>query len=155
MTIRRAGPPDGDAIARIEAAAFDPARYVLFSRRRLAANLANPACRVFVWDDPDMGVIGYSLGFSRRGQGWLRFYSLAVDPRAKGRGIGDALFHHFEADAARAGFASVILEIRADNRFLKDRYEALGYRTYRVVDGYYPDGDACLKMRKTIAAATA
>lgn len=159
MPIRRATPADVPALVALERRAFDPRLYVPMSAARFRANVASPTCEAFVFAEDDDAaeragaVLGYSLGLRRRGGRWLRFYSLAVDASAKGRGIGEALFHHFEENARALGLADVLLEIRADNAFLRERYERFGYAVYRRVEGYYPDGCACLKMRRRLDAA--
>jgi ribosomal-protein-alanine N-acetyltransferase len=156
MPIRRAQPADVPALVALERLAFDPRLYAPMSPARFRANIASPTCEAFVCVEGDESgpragtVIGYSLGLRRRAGRWLRFYSLAVDASAKGRGIGEALFHHFEENARALGLATVLLEIREDNAFLRERYERFGYTVYRRVDGYYPDGCACLKMRRRI-----
>jgi ribosomal-protein-alanine N-acetyltransferase len=156
MPIRRALPADVPALVALERRAFDPRLYAPMSPARFRANIASPTCEAFVFVEGDEAgpragtVIGYSLGLHRRGGRWLRFYSLAVDASAKGRGIGEALFHHFEENARALGLSTVLLEIRADNAFLHERYGRYGYTVYRRVDGYYPDGCACLKMRRRI-----
>jgi ribosomal-protein-alanine N-acetyltransferase len=155
MPIRRATLADVPALVTLERRAFDPRFYAPMSPARFRANVASPTCEAFVFveDDgaPHAGtVLGYSLGLRRKGGDWLRFYSLAVDASAKGRGIGEALFHHFEDNARSLGLSTVLLEIREDNAFLRERYERFGYTVYRRVEGYYPDGCACLKMRRRI-----
>jgi ribosomal-protein-alanine N-acetyltransferase len=156
MPIRRATPVDVPALVALERRAFDPRLYTPMSPARFRANVASPTCEAFVFvEDDDAGpragaVLGYSLGLRRRGAGWLRFYSLAVDASAKGRGIGEALFRHFEDNARILGLSTVLLEIRADNAFLRERYSRFGYAIYRRVEAYYPDGCACLKMRRRL-----
>jgi ribosomal-protein-alanine N-acetyltransferase len=156
MSIRRATAADVPALVALERRAFDPRLYTPMSPARFRANVASPTCEPFVFvegDDagPRAGaVLGYSLGLRRRGSDWLRFYSLAVDASAKGRGIGEALFRHFEDNARALGLSTVLLEIREDNAFLRERYERYGYTIYRRVEAYYPDGCACLKMRRRL-----
>jgi ribosomal protein S18 acetylase RimI-like enzyme len=155
MSIRRATAADVPALVALERRAFDPRLYTPMSPARFRANVASPTCEAFVFvEDGDAGragaVLGYSLGLRRTGSEWLRFYSLAVDASAKGRGIGEALFRHFEDNARALGLSTVLLEIREDNAFLRERYERYGYATYRRVDAYYPDGCACLKMRRRL-----
>lgn len=156
MPIRRAVAADVPALVALERRAFDPRLYTPMSPARFRANVMSPTCEAFVFvEGEDAGdragaVLGYSLGLKRKGGTWLRFYSLAVDASAKGRGIGEALFRHFEENARRLGLSTVLLEIREDNGFLFERYRRFGYEVYRRVDAYYPDGCACLKMRRQI-----
>jgi ribosomal protein S18 acetylase RimI-like enzyme len=161
MPIRRAQAADVAALVALERRAFDPALYTPMSPARFRANVASPTCEAFVFvESDDAGdragaVLGYSLGLRRSGADWLRFYSLAVDKAAKGRGIGEALFQHFEDNARTLGLSTVLLEIREDNAFLRERYTRYGYTIYRRVDAYYPDGCACLKMRRRLDGPSA
>jgi ribosomal protein S18 acetylase RimI-like enzyme len=158
MPIRRATLADVPALVTLERRAFDPRLYTPMTPARFRANVASPTCEAFVFVEDEQApdrtgaMLGYSLGLKRRGGDWLRFYSLAVDAAAKGRGIGEVLFHHFEDNARRLGLSTVLLEIREDNAFLRTRYEGYGYTIYRRVEAYYPDGCACLKMRRRLDA---
>lgn len=156
MPIRRASLADVPALVALERRAFDPRLYTPMSPARFRANVSSPTCEAFVFVEGDNAgaragaILGYSLGLKRRGADWLRFYSLAVDASGRGRGIGEALFHHFEDNARALGLLTVLLEIREDNAFLRTRYEGYGYTIYRRVEAYYPDGCACLKMRRRL-----
>ena len=151
LAISRAGPDDLDRLVAIEAAAFDPADYLLMTRRQFAAHITNPKATILVARDPAHGPVGYALCFRRRGTRYLRLYSLAVDPAFQGGRVGAELFQAVEAAAKRARLG-VQLEIRADNRKLLERYLGLGYGRYRDVPDYYPDGAPCIKLKKNFPA---
>lgn len=138
---------DLDRLVAIERAAFDPGLYVWMTRRQFAAHLASPRALILVAHDSGVGPVGYALCFRRRGTGYLRLYSLAVDPAFQGGRVGAELFQGFEEVARREGLG-MQLEIRADNRKLLDRYLGLGYSRYRDVPDYYPDGSDCIKLKR-------
>jgi ribosomal protein S18 acetylase RimI-like enzyme len=142
---------DLDRLVAIECAAFDPNIYVQMTRRQFAAHLANPRALILVARDPGPDAVGYALCFRRRGSGYLRLYSLAVDPACQGGRVGAELFRAFE-EAARRERLGAQLEIRADNRKLLDRYLGLGYSRYRDVADYYPDGSGCIKLKRNFPA---
>lgn len=151
FAISRARPADLDRLVAIEAAAFDPGDYLRMTRRQFAVHITNPRATILVARDPAQGAVGYALGFRRRGTRYLRLYSLAVDPAQQGGRVGAELFRAVEAAARRARLG-VQLEIRADNRKLLERYLGLGYRRYRDVPDYYPDGAPCMKLKKSFSA---
>jgi ribosomal protein S18 acetylase RimI-like enzyme len=151
LSITPARTTDLDRLVAVEGAAFDPALYLLMSRRQFAAHLASPRALILVARDSGAGAVGYALCFRRRGTGWLRLYSLAVDPAFQGGRVGAELFRAVE-DAARREGLGVQLEIRADNRKLLDRYLGLGYSRYRDVADYYPDGAGCIKLKREMSA---
>jgi len=149
--IGRASPADLPALLAIEEAAFDARIYGRMSARQFRRHIAAPTSHLFVYREPDGEPVAYGLGLARTGADWLRFYSLAVAPKAKGRSLGVLLFDFFEDYARRTGFRRMLLEIRSDNVFLRERYEAKGHTIYREVPEYYPDGSSCLKMAKRLA----
>lgn len=154
MQIRPATPDDAAALAGIEREAFDPAHYSgIWGIRQFRRAIAGGRHLVLVACLDDDRPAGYGLGMVRAGSGLVRFYSLAVAGAAKGRGLGEALFHAMEAAAQERGYAGMTLEIRKDNGFLHRRYLSFGYAPYREIPDYYPDGCACIKMKKLFGAA--
>ena len=151
LSVTPARMADLDRLVAIEGAAFDPALYVWMTRRQFAAHLASPRALILVARDPAAGIVGYALCFRRRGTGYLRLYSLAVDPAFQGGRVGAELFKSVE-DAARREGLGVQLEIRADNGKLLDRYLGLCYVRYRDVAEYYPDGAGCIKLKREMSA---
>ena len=151
LSVKPARMADLDRLVAIEGAAFDPGLYVWMTKRQFATHLANPRALILVARDPASGVVGYALCFRRRGSGWLRLYSLAVDPAFQGGQVGAELFKGVE-DAARREGLGVQLEIRADNQKLLARYLGLGYSRYREVADYYPDGSGCIKLKRDMSA---
>lgn len=147
LSVRAAEKADLDRLVAIECAAFDPKLYVWMTRRQFAAHLGNTRALVLVAQDTAQGPVGYALCFRRAGTGYLRLYSLAVDPEFQGGKVGAELFRGVE-DAARREGLGVQLEVRADNQKLLSRYLALGYVPYRDVPNYYPDGTGCVKLKR-------
>jgi ribosomal protein S18 acetylase RimI-like enzyme len=144
--IRPARPEDAAALAAIEAAAFDAARYdgLLMTRRSFRQHAAGRNALLVA--EADGEVRGYALGFVKSGSPYVRFYSLAILPQEAGKGAGRLLFEAIEDFARARGCRGVRLEIRADNRRLLDRYLALGYRIFAEVPNYYPDGCGAIRM---------
>lgn len=65
--------------------------------------------------------------------------TVAVDPRARGRGLGATLLEGLHARALDAGARSVMLEVRADNTSALGLYRTRGYEVVRTRVGYYRD----------------
>ncbi|MES0873913.1 GNAT family N-acetyltransferase [Sinimarinibacterium thermocellulolyticum] len=99
----------------------------------------------------DGAVVGAVILLLRRNSRWARIYSVAVDPRWRGLGIGRRLVLAAEADARRLGRDGVTLEVREDNAAARALYENLGYRIDAVLPGYYEDGAPGIRLRKPFA----
>ncbi|MCB1971222.1 MAG: GNAT family N-acetyltransferase [Geminicoccaceae bacterium] len=143
---------DAAALAAIEAAAFDPARYDGLITARQFRHFADGANAALIVVEHEGRPAGYALVLFRKGSSAGRFYSLAVDPRIQGAGLGSTLFSAAERAVLDHGATRMRLEIREDNLTLKNRYERMGYRLATRVPGYYPDGCAALRLERTVAA---
>ncbi len=78
--------------------------------------------------------------------------TIAVDPGARGRGLGGQLLTAIEQAAADAGAQLMTLECRAGNRAAQRFYEARGYARAGVEKGYYTDTgeDALLYLKASL-----
>ena len=91
----------------------------------------------------------------RRGFRAARLASLVVDPRHRGRGIAAGLMRHLEAAAVQRGCVAMRLEVRVDNLPARRLYDALGYELAGTTAGFYEDGSAAVRMRKSFGPARA
>src|SRR5690606_15500329 len=124
--IRAATLDDLPALERLEARCFDADR---MSRRSFRRIIQHGHADLLVHAD-DTTASGYALVLYHKGTHLARLYSIAVDPGARGGGIGKALLGAAE-DAARArGCITMRLEIRIDNDSAKRLYEKSGYRVF-------------------------
>jgi ribosomal-protein-alanine acetyltransferase len=147
LAIRAAHLGDLDSLESLERAAFAGDR---LSRRSLRAFIASHNRLVVAVDT--QGVAGYALATRRRGGRSARLYSIAVDRRAAGRGVGRALLAAVQTHAAEEGCETLRLEVREDNQRAIALYERLGYRRFGRYEDYYADGAAALRMEKRLAA---
>jgi ribosomal protein S18 acetylase RimI-like enzyme len=85
-------------------------------------------------------LVGSALVFLRAGSRVARLYSIAVDPAARGAGLGDALLRAAEAAASRRKAGCLRLEVRQDNPAAIALYESRGYARIGARKGYYEDG---------------
>jgi ribosomal-protein-alanine acetyltransferase len=109
------------------------------SARQFRHHLASPRAR---WRVAVAGgrLLGYALVLLRRDSDRARLYSIAVDPSARGQGLGHRLLAAAERDAARAGRAAMTLEVRQDNAAANALYQSAGYRVLAALPAYYEDG---------------
>jgi ribosomal protein S18 acetylase RimI-like enzyme len=101
--IRRARPADADALARLERRAFGgyyaPHRFSA-SQFRYYLDRTTTIAHVVVRGE---AAVAYVLGVQQTGacRRAARLYSIAVDPDARGRRLGDRLLRAFLVDASR------------------------------------------------------
>ncbi|HRH88563.1 MAG TPA: GNAT family N-acetyltransferase [Rubrivivax sp.] len=78
---------------------------------------------------------------------------LAVDPRYQRRGVARRLLAWLLESALTAGIAELRLELRAGNAGARAFYLASGFDDDGLVSGYYPNGEAALRMRRVLRPA--
>lgn len=145
-SIRPCQAVDLDQLLQLERACFSSD---LLSRRRMrhwttAANAIMPGA----FDGAQL--LGYALCFYRRNSKKLRFYSLAVAPQARGRGVALALMENLEARAKKLGLDEIWLEVAVQNHRAIGLYEQMGYQRRQLRAGYYEDGSDALRMSKSL-----
>ena len=124
---------DGDdpaVLARLHAASFPDA----WDAKAIAALLATPGTFAH-WNDD-----GFVLARVAAQEGEI--LTLAVNPAARGRGLGRALLTAALDTAARMGAAAMFLEVGADNPAALALYEALGFVRVGDRKGDYQGRDA-------------
>ncbi|MEJ2344704.1 MAG: GNAT family N-acetyltransferase/peptidase C39 family protein [Gammaproteobacteria bacterium] len=145
--IRPATVQDLEALVAIEDRCFVADR---LSRRnfRYMLTKANAAVLVDVHD----GVLrGYVLLLFHAGTSLARLYSIAVDPRFRGLGIGEALVAAAERAALDADCVYMRLEVRKDNAASSALFAKHGYRPFGTYLDYYEDHMAAVRMEKDLA----
>ncbi|MEU6075540.1 N-acetyltransferase [Micromonospora sp. NPDC047074] len=136
LSVRRAGPADFAAVARLTVAAYE-ADGQLKDEHGYAVALADVATRaehgeVLVAVDDATGAVLGSVTFVLPGTryaelsrpGETEFRMLAVDPAAQGRGVGAALVEACVSRAAELGCSAVVICIR-------DGFATAAQRLYR------------------------
>jgi ribosomal protein S18 acetylase RimI-like enzyme len=149
--IRTATLDDLDALLDLERRCFDTDR---ISRRSFRHLLTRARATTLVWDDD--GVLGgYALVLFSQGTALSRLYSIAVDNRMRGRGVGRQLLAAAERAALDRGSVSMRSEIRRDNAPSIALFQAAGYRQFGEVADYYEDHMDALRFERNIAPAVA
>ena len=113
------------------------------------AELAGRPRRDYVVLTDADGILGYA-GLDHGGD-VADVMTVAVTPRAQGRGVGGRLLDELEHRARSRGAASVLLEVRADNDAARRLYERAGFAVLSTRRRYYQPGDVdALVMRKLL-----
>lgn len=155
VVLRPAHWRDVPAMARVERRAFvhDP-----WSEGSLWAELAGRPRRAYLvaaaGDIPPGGDLLGHAGLDLAGE-VADVMTVAVDPDARGQGLGGRLLAALHDCARSGGASSVMLEVRADNRTARRLYATRGYEVVHTRRGYYRDADGsapvdALVMRKEL-----
>lgn len=146
--IRPARLTDLDELLRLEEVCFVSDR---MSRRsfRHALTRGHAVCLVA---GGEARLAGYALVYFHTGTSLARLYSIAVDPAARGRGLGERLLAAAEDAARERGCVSMRLEIRRDNAPALALYRRMGYRKFGVFADYYEDHMDALRMEKSLVS---
>lgn len=100
-------------------------------RAKLIAGLrGTPNAMVWLAQDGDdfVGVVtAFSLFSTFSATARWNIHDVAVNPEARGRGVGRALLERVIADATAAGAGSLSLEVRHDNEPARHLYSSLGF----------------------------
>jgi ribosomal protein S18 acetylase RimI-like enzyme len=136
-TIRAATVADLDVLVRLEERCFTSDQA---NRRQLRHLLTRANAATLVAEDVVSGtVLGDVIVLFSRGTATARLYSVAVDPDARGRKVGQVLLEAAEAEAWRRERAWMRAEIRKDNRASIGLFESAGYRRFGEYADYYAD----------------
>ncbi len=150
VEIRPATARDVQALARIEQRCFDPGVYghLLMSESEFGRMIGRTRSMIIV-AEADGRVIGYAALFFIRRKRLSWFFSHAVDPAFRGRGVGTSLFRGAERQAVVNDCPCMVLEIRG-KRELFERYTRYGYAVIREIPRFYPDGSTAIRMGRRI-----
>ena len=141
---------DLEALMTLEYRCF--ARRVAFSRRQWRYLLRSPRASVAVIRHGDYiaGVAVLLLRQTQRGA-LGRFYTLAVDPRYRGKGMARTLLTHFIQFLKNEKAYKVSLEVEVDNAPAIGLYESIGFKRLARLKDYYAPGQDGLKMELALA----
>lgn len=148
--IRKARSRDIRSLVDIENRAFRTDR---FSPRNLRYLVSEANGVTLVDEDKKRRIRGYAMVLFHDGTSLARLYSIAVDPRDQGKGIGRALLRA-AVDAAREhGAAYMRLEVREDDKATQRFYASEGFRPFEVQEHYYEDNVGAIRMERSLAPA--
>lgn len=147
--IRRAVPADLDAVSSLEEASFPADR---ISRRSFARFLNRPSAAVLVAEE-GRAILGCAVVLFRLFSRRARLYSLAVDARAEGQGLGGRLLDAAEHAVRQKGCDAISLEVRADNTRAIGLYESRDFRLIGRSEDFYADGAIALHYLKRLCGS--
>ena len=143
MEIQPATLLDLGALRRLESVCFEKDAWPFLD---LIAVLTWPdVTRLKAVESEEM--IGFIAGDPRQSKGVTWIATVAVDPRFRRRGIGQALILACEE---RSTLPWMKLTVRISNEGAISLYEKLGYRISDIWQGYYNDGEDGLVMTKKL-----
>ncbi len=146
-SIRPATLSDVGRLVALETDSFASDRLSLRSFRRF---VRSPTAILRVLGD-GAETYGYYLLLVRARSQVARLYSIALDRRHRGRGLGAALIADAEAAAGHRGLARLSLEVRDDNLPAVGLYERLGYEFKGRLPDYYADGADARRYEKRLS----
>ncbi|SFM20763.1 ribosomal protein S18-alanine N-acetyltransferase [Marinobacter zhejiangensis] len=146
VLIRPATLADLDRLTTLENQLFAIDR---ISRRSFRRFISMPRDCLLVAEQQG-ALLGYCLVFMHAATRLARIYSIGVDPKARGQGIGELLLKEAEAVARKAGRIVMRLEVRKDNTAAIRLYQRLGYRQFGTYNDYYEDHSDALRFERRI-----
>ena len=149
LSIRTASIADKAAIQHVMDRAFDPAYGEAWTADQTATLFVLPGVTVRVAGAG--GADGNVLGFAatRIVADESELLLIAVDPDARGQGIGRRLFSDWLERVGAAGAGHAFLEMRADNPAVH-LYARFGAREVGRRSNYYRGGDGVLRDAVTL-----
>ena len=147
-TVRRFKPADMDRVLAIERACFGKDAY----DRKLFAGYERKCGSLFLLAEGVRTVDGYSIAcVSGKGGNLIAsLESIAVDPRARGKGAASSLLKSTIRRLKLQGVHRMSLMVRRSNAVALQFYERRGFTTIRRAPGYYENGEDGLVMRLTL-----
>jgi ribosomal protein S18 acetylase RimI-like enzyme len=146
IAIGPARPDEVGALADLELRCFTGDR---LSPRQYRRHLRSRTARVLGARQAGR-LLGSAVLFFRAGSTVARLYSIAVDPAARGLGIGRRLLRAAERTARSLGARELRLEVRQDNTSAVGLYEAAGYQRFGIHADYYEDGAPAWRYRRAL-----
>lgn len=133
LEFRRMELSDIDRILEIEQASFPTP----WSRVAFEGELKNNQFAHYVVAEWNNRVIGYAGMWVIIDEAHIT--NIAIEPKMRGRKIGEALLLQMMRYARFKGADRMTLEVRVSNRIAQNLYKKLGFRKEGVRKGYYSD----------------
>lgn len=136
-----------DALTDLEITLFDKNLYHALSRRSFRHLITKGNADIFLATQNSC-ILGMAIILYKSNSSYGRLYSLAVDDKYRGHGIGKKLFQYCEKIIRKKGHVGVLLETRAGRKNLLEFYKNLGCDVIGKLPNYYADGASGIKLRK-------
>lgn len=141
ILIRKFRPTDLSRVYEVECKSFKDPYDVFF-----LLNLHELYPDTFLVAERNGVVVGYLIArlIGRKGH----IIAIAVEPRYRRQGIGQALMESVTEILRAKGAEELFLEVRASNLDAIRFYEKLGFRQAQLIPRYYADGEDGVLLRK-------
>jgi len=140
LRIRTATESDLPNIALVENSSFDQP-YPFDLLKRLMRQFGN----TFLVAEEKGKVVGYSAASMKHGSAHL--ISIGVLGENRRRGVATSLLNNLIRILRRCGVDELWLEVKLENNEAIALYERFGFERRCIVQNYYSDGSAALRMR--------
>lgn len=145
FTLRAAFPTDLDAIMLLENECFGAEAW---SRQTMQDELTQAHTHYLVLQDATSAIVGYAGLSKLESSEQSDIQTIAVNPRARGLGLGKLLMRALLAQALQLKAIECFLEVRADNPVAEGLYRSLGFEQIDLRKNYYrPSGVDAIVMR--------
>jgi ribosomal protein S18 acetylase RimI-like enzyme len=144
--IREVCSEDLDALLTLESISFETDR---LSRRSFVRWIKGQS-RIFLVLEYGGRLTGYGLVLLHRGTRLARLYSIAIDPKTRGRGFAHVLMRALESEAVEEERLFMRLEVAKQNQSAINLYQRNGYSVFGELHDYYADHTDALRMQKRI-----
>lgn len=104
---------------------------------------------IFLVANHQMEIVGFIAGVNEN-KNTSRILMLAVLPAFRNRGIGNSLMENYTNICGKEGFRWITLEVRVTNKSAINFYKKRGFQAVETVDGFYTNGQSCLRMIKRL-----
>lgn len=143
LTVRRMTLEDIDRIVEIETMSF----HTPWTRENFQFELTENRCAVYMVGEVDGNVAGYGGMWKMVDEGHIT--NIAVDPKYRCMGVGDAILNTLVKYASENGIAAMTLEVRTQNKPARSLYSKHGFTDKAIRKGYYtnPDDDAIIMWK--------
>lgn len=149
LKLRPAHSSEAAAIAALSRLHVEHGLRWRWTPRRVRQQIAHPETMVLV-----ASVDARLAGFAIMHFGDLRAHLvlLAVDPRHRRSGIGQAMLTWLERSCVTAGIEDIRLEVRAGNQLAQRFYLNRGFVVVGRISGYYDQREAAIVMERKLVA---
>ena len=144
IEVRRLRAPDLDRVEAIESASFGAAAY----DRNLFAEFFHKCGELFLVAERRSVLCGYAITCVRGDR--AEVVSIAVEPKARRRGVASALLESTLRRLRPRRVARVALMVKVTNGPARRFYEKYGFHKERLVRRYYEDGSDGLRMVRSL-----
>lgn len=144
---RRATLNDLPELTQLENLCFSSDR---LSSRSFRYFLTRSQAEIWITGEP---IAAYGLVLFHRGTSLARIYSLAVNPAARGQGLGRKIMDALEESARQHNALFIRLEVAVDNQSALQLYLSMGYEAIRKLHHYYESGHDGIRMEKRLQIA--